>query len=58
MPSAKIVAQKPAGNFSPLSFSGQKAVADGAAAGVPWADAEEAFAYQPPNSAIAIHNCL
>ena len=52
------VAQKPAGNFSPLSSCGQDAPADGGASGVPCADAEEAFTYQPPKSAIATHNGL
>ena len=57
MPSAKMVAQKPVGNFSPLSSPGQDALADGAAGGVPWADAGEPSAHPPPKNAIAIHNC-
>jgi hypothetical protein len=53
-----MVAQKPAGNFSPLSSCGQDAVTDGGAPGVPCADAEQALAHQPPKRAIANHNGL
>src|SRR5271155_5384617 len=58
MPSAKILAQKPAGNFSPLLFSGQDAAVDGAAAGTPCADAEEPIAHPVPSTSTMDHRLL
>jgi hypothetical protein len=58
MSSAKMVAQKPGGNFSPLSFSGHKAASDCAAVGLPCANAEELLAYQAPTIASINHRIL
>src|SRR5579859_1982722 len=58
MPSAKTVAQKPAGSFNPLSSLEHTADSDRAAVVVPCAHAKVALAHQPPKSAIASHSCL
>src|ERR1700722_11631637 len=58
MPSAKMVAQKPAGNFSPLSFCGQDAAADCVAAGAPCApcaEAEEPIAHHVLSVSVRNH---
>src|ERR1700722_11466282 len=55
MPSAKMVAQKPAGNFSPLSFCGQDAAALCAAAGALCAEAEALIAHQAASVSVGNH---
>src|ERR1700727_1706711 len=50
-----MLAQKPGGNFSPLSFSAHEAASDRAAAGASCADAGEPMAQQVPNRAIMDH---
>jgi hypothetical protein len=51
MPSAKMVAQKPGGNFKPLSFSGHAAALDRASAAGFWAGDAELLAHQTPSTA-------
>src|ERR1700722_15492119 len=55
MPSAKTVAQKPAGNFSPLSFCGQDEAAGCVAAGAPCAEAEAPIAHQAASVSVRNH---
>jgi hypothetical protein len=59
MPSAKMVAQKPAGNLSPLSVSGHAALAGCAAVCALCAGAEKpAAAHIAPSIAITNHGFL
>jgi hypothetical protein len=58
MPSAKIVAQKPAGSLSPLSVSGHAALAACASLGAPCAGIEELVAQIALSIAIAKHGLL
>jgi hypothetical protein len=58
MPSAKMVAQKPAGNLSPESFSGHAPLADCGSVGVLCASAETLPAQQAPSMAITNHGFL
>src|SRR5271163_3683244 len=58
MPSAKMVAQKPAGNLSPVSLSGHATLADCASVGERCASAETLPAQQAPSMAITYHGFL
>jgi hypothetical protein len=58
MPSAKMVAQKPAGNLSPLSVSGHAPVADCALLGALCAGIEKLVAHIALSIAIANHEFL
>ena len=53
MPSAKMLAQKPAGNLSPLSVSGHAALADFASVGALCAGIETPAAQIAPSIVIA-----
>src|SRR5271163_3339110 len=58
MPSAKMVAQKPAGNLSPVSLSGHATLADCASVGELCASAETLPVQQAPSMAITYHGFL
>src|SRR5271167_4315483 len=58
MPSAKMVAQKPAGSLSPESLSGHATLVDCASVGELCASAETLPAQQAPSMAITYHGFL
>jgi hypothetical protein len=58
MPSAKMVAQNPGGNFSPLSLLGHAALLAGGRCAADWANDGETAADQTPNAATATVSCL